>query len=310
VPVPAGGGLQFTIDPTATLKGAYAKELSLLQRVLASAEFGNPESVCAAAESFGGAATSTDGKKAWMKLAAGVKGSLLATCATALPEGDHILEIGTYCGYSALRMCLAAPTSKLTTLEVDPVHMVIARHIIAFAGLSHRIDVRCTHSRHLLDELGESSCKYGMVFMDSRSSGYDAELSALLAGGLLRCGAVVVADNVLKPGCPGFLWHLTRSHRFDTKIVSLQEFAMTSEDWMVVSVVKELPALHSGEDVQTLSGQEPPEEVVRLQQACERMRHKTTHLEHGVDFAEWAAFSRAMKAQLAEVGITAVPLGS
>eukprot|EP00971_Amphidinium_carterae_P344759 6485353-Amphidinium_carterae.1 len=88
--------------------GKYAKELQLLLHVLLHAQAGCPESVCQAIESFGAGAQTAHGKKAWLKVAAGSKGDLLVAVATALPPGSkHILEVGTYCGYSAVRMAAA-----------------------------------------------------------------------------------------------------------------------------------------------------------------------------------------------------------
>ena len=82
-----------------------------------------------------------------MKVAAGGKGDLLAAVAGSLPSCEGILEIGTYCGYSALRMADASSSARITTLEVDPFHMLVARHIVAFAGLAGRVEVRCLHSK-------------------------------------------------------------------------------------------------------------------------------------------------------------------
>ena len=72
-----------------------------------------------------------------------------------------------------------------------------------------------------------------MLFLwTKKGSRFHDDLAILESLDLLRLGAVVVADNVLKPGAPFFLWRLSKSGAYDTQIVTLQEFAMTSEDWM------------------------------------------------------------------------------
>ena len=49
--------------------------------------------------------------------------------------GAMRLEIGTYCGQSALRLAHARPDMRLLSLELDPIHAFIARRLIAFAEL-------------------------------------------------------------------------------------------------------------------------------------------------------------------------------
>lgn len=51
-----------------------------------------------------------------------------------------VLELGTYCGYSAVRIAvLLPPGAKLITLEFNPDFAVIARQVIAWAGLEEKV---------------------------------------------------------------------------------------------------------------------------------------------------------------------------
>ena len=173
----------------------------------------------------------------WLKIAGRTKADVLKVAVEQAPDRGSILEIGTYCGYSALRMSLARPDTRIVTLEVDPVHMIIARNVVAYAGLAHNIDVWMGHSKDVLHSLPARyndgpPLSFCVVFMDQKGSRYDEDLAILESLDLLRLGAVVVADNVLKPGSPFFLWRLSKSGAYDTQIVTLQEFAMPSEDWM------------------------------------------------------------------------------
>ena len=133
------------------------------------------------------------------------KAGILLSSLKGAPVGN-VLEIGCYCGYSSIRMVVACPGVHVTTLEVDPVHMVIARNIIAFAGVAHAVDVWTGHSQDLVPRLAASDvahrqpAPFSFVFMDQRGSRYNEDLDLLEESSLLRPGAVIVADNVLKPG--------------------------------------------------------------------------------------------------------------
>jgi len=282
----------------------YSKELRLLSHVLANARRGDAASVCRAIETFGEDVLGPSGQ--WLKVAGGNKADVLEAAVQKAPKGGSVLEIGTYCGYSAIRMAMARPNTRIVTLEVDPAHMVIARNVTAFAGLAHVIDVWTGHSKDLLHRLSDrydGRLKLCAVFMDQKGSRYDEDLSALERLGLLKQGAIVVADNVLKPGAPAFLWRLTNSGgAYDTEIVRVKEFAMPSEDWMSFSVLKE----SSTED---LVPPKPPEatqtELAHLQWESDRMRSQATRMGQGVTYAEWADFAEHMKERLGRLGIVA-----
>lgn len=51
-----------------------------------------------------------------------------------------VLELGTYCGYSTVRIAsLLPPHAKLITLEFNPDYAKIARQVIAWAGLEDKV---------------------------------------------------------------------------------------------------------------------------------------------------------------------------
>jgi len=309
---------QRNLRPSDIPPGApYSKELRLLAHVLATGRAGDAASVCEAMEGFGQDVLRDEGR--WLKIAGNTKADVLAAAVRLSPSAGSILEIGTYCGYSALRMSLAKPGARVVTLEVDPAHMVIARNIVAYAGLAHMIDVWTGHSKDLLHRLqarypGEKLA-FSTVFMDQRGSRYDEDLATLEDLDLLSPGAVVVADNVLKPGSPYFLWRLIKSGSYDTDIVRLQEFAMPSEDWMSVSIRKQPQETEEG--AETYSQPLPPVVVpdhppglVQLQWESDRMRNQATRPGQGVKYKEWSAFADHMKERFASLGIVATVDGS
>ena len=110
----------------------YVKELSLLMHVSATTLAGDPASVCRSVEDFG---------ESILKVAGDSKAEVLTAAMRRAPSRGSILEIGTYCGFSAIRMATACRGVHIVTLEIDPAIVVIARSMIAFAGLAHVVDV-------------------------------------------------------------------------------------------------------------------------------------------------------------------------
>ena len=69
------------------------------------------------------------------------KGKILDN-AVGRTQPRRLLELGTYCGYSALRMARAMPReARLYSLEFNTANAVIARRILAHAGVDDRVTV-------------------------------------------------------------------------------------------------------------------------------------------------------------------------
>lgn len=122
--------------------------------------------------------------------------ALLATLAGA----RRILEIGTLGGYSAIALARVLPAGgRLVTLEFSPKHADVARANLAAAGLADRTEVRVGAAIDTLAALrAESPAPFDFVFIDADKENYPAYLEATLA--LVRPGAVIVADNVIREG--------------------------------------------------------------------------------------------------------------
>jgi len=297
----------------------YAKELRLLQHVLTTAERGNVESVCAAVESFGEGML--PGTSRWLKVAGGQKSKVLVDAANQAPMGGVVVEVGTYIGYSAAKFartraartaggnCAIPSCPSVVTIEVDLAHAVIAHNLLMFAGVAHMVEVLVGHSEEVLPWLASRMREHrngrpivDLLFLDQRGSRYSADLAVLEHAGSLKEGAKVVADNVLKPGAPLFLWQVSRGGRFSTEVRSLAEFAMAEvEDWMTVSTYSRN---FEAEEADTPSP--APLEILMLEWKAEQMRAKTHQPDHGgsgVGFSEWAEFAEEMRVGMQLAGL-------
>ncbi|BBX73588.1 O-methyltransferase [Mycobacterium shinjukuense] len=127
------------------------------------------------------------------------------------------LELGTYCGYGAMRIARAAPTAKVYSVELAQANAVNARQIWAHAGVADR--VTCVvgtigDGGRTLDALamehGFSTGTLDFVFLDHDKKAYLDDLQAILDRGWLHAGSIVVADNVKVPGAPKYRAYMRR----------------------------------------------------------------------------------------------------
>ena len=122
-----------------------------------------------------------------------------------------VLELGTYCGYGALRIAAAAQAASVYSVELSQANAENARAIWAHAGVSDRVtcivgtigDGGATLDR-LAAEHGFGAGLLDFVFLDHDKDAYESDLVAIERRGWLRGGAVVVADNVRVPGAPEY----------------------------------------------------------------------------------------------------------
>jgi catechol O-methyltransferase len=120
------------------------------------------------------------------------------------------LELGTYCGYGALRIARAAPNAKVYSVELAAANAANARRIWEHAGVRGR--VTCVvgtigDGGRTLDVLGQYGFTTGaldFVFLDHDKDAYLTDLLSILDRGWLHAGSIVVADNVRVPGAPKY----------------------------------------------------------------------------------------------------------
>jgi catechol O-methyltransferase len=144
------------------------------------------------------------------------KGALLDT-AVRRADPKLALELGTYCGYGALRIARAAPDAKVYSVELAEANAVNARQIWAHAGVADR--VTCVvgtigDGGHTLATLaaqhGFTAGALDFLFLDHDKDAYLVDLQSIVDRGWLHTGSIVVADNVKVPGAPKYREYMRR----------------------------------------------------------------------------------------------------
>ncbi len=139
------------------------------------------------------------------------KGEILdAAIRRAQPR--QLLELGTYCGYSALRIARVMPEgARLVSIEFNAENAAIARRIWDHAGIGEELTVLVgtlgdggATIAELESEHGFASGSLDFVFIDHDKSAYLPDLRRILDRGWLHPGSAVLADNIKRPGVPDY----------------------------------------------------------------------------------------------------------
>ena len=139
------------------------------------------------------------------------KGSILDQ-AIRRRRPHQLLELGAYCGYSALRMArVMPPDAHLYSIEFLGANADIARRIWDLAGVSGRVTIVVGSlgdggetADRLEADLGFGKGTLDFAFVDHDKAAYLSDLHLILNRGWLHPGSVVVADNVKVPGAPQY----------------------------------------------------------------------------------------------------------
>lgn len=108
----------------------------------------------------------------------------------------RILEVGTFTGYSALKMAEALPADgSLVALDINPDTTKIAREYWERAGVGGKIELVLGPA---LQSLSTLDGPFDIVFIDADKSNYDNYYERGLE--LLRPGGLIILDNMLWGG--------------------------------------------------------------------------------------------------------------
>ena len=188
-------------------RGRAPREVRALEYVRAHAKEGDPESVLTAFDEFGR-------REAFLMNIGDKKGEILDRVVSD-SSAERVLEIGAYCGYSAVRIgrLLAHRGGKLTSVEASEEYAAIARQSVAFAGLSQVVEWVVAKAEDALPGL---QGRYDVILLDHWKDLYLPDLRRIEAQGLLRPGSVVVADNIGLFDSRAYLEHVRNSGLYDS----------------------------------------------------------------------------------------------
>lgn len=111
-----------------------------------------------------------------------------------LSGARHIVEIGTFTGYSALAMAEALPhDGELLTIEHNPHYAKIARDFFDRSSTGFKIRLRMGEALEILKTLPDE--KTDLVFIDADKQNYNAYYKESMR--ILRNGGLILADNAL-----------------------------------------------------------------------------------------------------------------
>lgn len=214
------------------------REAAVAEYVLANARQGDIDAVLDAMDRFAYDET-------FLISVGDEKGELL-DAAVRRADTRLALELGTYCGYGALRIARAAPTARVFSVEWAEANAAIARRIWAHAGVDDRIT--CVvgmigdggRTLRVLEEHGFAAGALDLLFLDHIKSAYLPDLHSITERGWLHPGSIVVADNVRIPGAPKYREYMRQQQGtgFDTiEHKTHGEYQTVVRDLMLESVV-------------------------------------------------------------------------
>lgn len=169
----------------------------------------------------------------WMMLVGDIKGQVVDAAlrerVLAASDSSHrgkstrastrfvALELGTYVGYSAVRIARLLPAGGvLYTCDFDAAAHAVASRMVTLAGLQERVRFVTSTAEEATRQLQAEDVKLDFVFIDHDKADYLQALRRLEATDILHDGAVVVADNVDVFHIVDYLAHVRDSGLYDS----------------------------------------------------------------------------------------------
>lgn len=186
--------------PSASTDFNELRERSLLRHVIASSIESDPESVMGAMDVFWDTYFNGAGTQEW-----NIRGEALDAAVLKAKPG-LVLELGTYCGYSAVRIGRLLPEgAKLVSIEIEPLFAAIASKVVEHAGLSDKVKVEIGSVKERLPMIRK---KYGdrpvdTLMLDHEAQSWLPDVKVLEEAGALTKDTVVLCDWNLYPGANG-----------------------------------------------------------------------------------------------------------
>ena len=147
------------------------------------------------------------------------------------------VELGAYAGYSAVATArLLPPGGHLYSIEFDSEMASIARSILEHSGLADKVTMLVGTGAAMLPTLKRDHGvdKVDFLFIDHDKSWYVSDLQ--VCEELLHPGSMVVADNILFPGCPEYIQYMEENSAiYSSELKGGFQNGVGKEDAMMVS---------------------------------------------------------------------------
>jgi predicted O-methyltransferase YrrM len=147
-----------------------------------------------------------------------------------LARARRVLELGTGYGYTTIWLALALEETggKLTTVEIAPERVELARRHVARAGLTHRVSFKRGDAHALVPQLGG---RFDVAYLDADKNGQVDYFHKLFPKKLLP-GSLLIAHNAIlrADAMQDYLELVHRHPAFDTVLVR-----MTADDGLALS---------------------------------------------------------------------------
>lgn len=184
-------------------------ERHLLEYVVTHARPGEPESASKAMDEFWNKTFQREASDKWNVRGQVIEEKLREKVAEKTMRNHRrpvrCLELGTYCGYSALRIAKNLPEGGfLLSVEKDELFAAIATKILEFAGLDHKVKIwmGTAHSElaNITERLENEPADF--VLIDHSKERYVPDLKLLEECGVVgtRHQTTVVGDAEVYPG--------------------------------------------------------------------------------------------------------------
>lgn len=137
-----------------------------------------------------------------------------------ISRSRHVLEVGTSNGYSAIWICLALEETDghLTTIEIDPERVKLAKENLKRAGLDHRVTFLEGDAHKIVPTL---EGPFDFVFLDA-DKGREQDYFGYLYPKKLLPGALILVHNAIRMrrAMQRYLDMISAHPEFDTLMVS------------------------------------------------------------------------------------------
>lgn len=137
-----------------------------------------------------------------------------------ISRSRHVLEVGTSNGYSAIWLCLALEETDghLTTIEIDPERVRLAKENLKRAGLDHRVTFLEGDAHKIVPTL---KGPFDFIFLDA-DKGREQDYFGYLYPKKLLPGALILVHNAIRMrrAMQRYLDMINAHPEFDTLMMS------------------------------------------------------------------------------------------